>query len=155
MLFALVLSSLGGLSPDGVAILYGFFSGAILSLPPSVIASLSPSLLSERDLELALRSRVSVCWRVAQWLAQFCKTLAIFIGLQVFAGALFAGGCHRYDYRSDLQDGFGSFKEGLDLPHRCVIATQEVIWSSEMVNCQHPLPYIDLFEAVMGHSWRL
>jgi hypothetical protein len=36
-----------------------------------------------------------------------------------------AGGCHRYDYRSDLQDGFGNFEEGLDLP--CVIATREVI----------------------------
>jgi hypothetical protein len=100
------------------------------SRPKSVITSLSPSLtvIGARS-EFVVASlglggessgrRDSVRREPFYWFAGFHWSSA--------------GGCHRYDYRSDLQDGFGSFKEGLGLP--CVIATREVIQSSEMVNC--------------------
>jgi MFS family permease len=71
------------------AILYGFFSGAILSLPPSVIASLSPSLA-------VIGTRSGTSFAVASLgllvgspvAGAILQSSGRYVGLQVFAGAL-------------------------------------------------------------------
>ena len=42
-----------------------------------------------------------------------------FIGLQIFAEVLLLAVAISRNYRSDLRDGFGSFKEGLDTMRNC------------------------------------